>query len=61
LDNYEWQEGYSQRFGIVWVDFETQERILKESATLYRAIVADNALPAVAPHAVVERRRVTAP
>jgi beta-glucosidase len=57
LDNYEWQEGYRKRFGIVWVDFVTQERVLKESATLYRAIVADNALPAE-PHAAYARRRV---
>jgi beta-glucosidase len=61
LDNYEWQEGYRKRFGIVWVDFETQERVLKESAALYRAIVADNALPAVAPLAVHARRRVLQP
>ena len=33
LDNFEWAEGYSQRFGLVWVDFETQERIPKQSAT----------------------------
>ena len=41
LDNYEWQEGYRKRFGIVWVDFVTQERLLKESASQYRAIIAD--------------------
>jgi beta-glucosidase len=32
LDNFEWAEGYEQRFGLVWVDFETQERIPKQSA-----------------------------
>jgi beta-glucosidase len=58
LDNYEWQEGYRKRFGIVWVDFETQERVLKQSAALYRAIIADNALPAIEPHAAHARRRV---
>ncbi|MDB4969356.1 MAG: beta-glucosidase [Myxococcales bacterium] len=58
LDNYEWQEGYRKRFGIVWVDFTTQERVLKQSASLYRAIVADNALPAIEPHPAHARRRV---
>jgi len=32
LDNFEWAEGYTQRFGIVYVNFETQERVLKDSA-----------------------------
>ena len=58
LDNYEWQEGYRKRFGIVWVDFVTQERVLKQSATQYRAIVAANALPAAEPHPTHLHRRV---
>ena len=32
LDNFEWAEGYTKRFGIVYVDFDSQERILKSSA-----------------------------
>src|SRR5690606_37698690 len=32
LDNFEWAEGYTKRFGIVHVDFATQERRLKDSA-----------------------------
>ena len=36
LDNFEWAEGYSQRFGLIWVDFATQERRLKASAHWYR-------------------------
>jgi beta-glucosidase len=36
LDNFEWEHGYSQRFGIVYVDFETQRRIPKRSAFWYR-------------------------
>ncbi len=35
MDNFEWGEGYTQRFGIIWVDYETQERILKDSAHWY--------------------------
>ncbi len=47
LDNYEWAKGYTQRFGIVWVDFETQERVLKDSAHWYREAIATGALPSV--------------
>jgi beta-glucosidase len=39
LDNFEWAEGYTQRFGIVWVDYATQERIPKESAHWYRELI----------------------
>jgi beta-glucosidase len=42
LDNFEWAYGYSQRFGIVWVDFETQQRILKDSALWYKQVIAEN-------------------
>jgi len=44
LDNFEWAEGYSQRFGIVWVDFETQQRIPKDSALWYKDVIAQNSL-----------------
>jgi beta-glucosidase len=47
LDNFEWQFGYSRRFGIVWVDFTTQERIVKESGRWYGAAIASNCLPSV--------------
>ena len=30
-DNFEWAEGYRPRFGLVYIDFETQERIIKDS------------------------------
>jgi len=42
LDNFEWERGYSQRFGIVWVDYETQERIPKDSALWYRRAINAN-------------------
>jgi beta-glucosidase len=40
LDNFEWAHGYSKRFGIVHVDFETQRRTLKDSARFYGEVLA---------------------
>ncbi|HVA27272.1 MAG TPA: GH1 family beta-glucosidase [Candidatus Baltobacteraceae bacterium] len=42
LDNFEWTEGYRPRFGIVYVDFETQERIVKDSGHWYRALIEEH-------------------
>ena len=42
MDNFEWAHGYRQRFGLVWVDFDTQERIIKQSAHWYSRVVAAN-------------------
>ena len=42
LDNLEWAHGFSKRFGIVHVNFETQERTLKDSAYFYRGVIASN-------------------
>jgi beta-glucosidase len=42
LDNLEWSLGYSKRFGIVHVDFATQERTPKDSARLYSQVIASN-------------------
>ena len=36
MDNFEWAEGYKMRFGIVYVDYETQERTLKQSAIKFQ-------------------------
>jgi beta-glucosidase len=42
LDNMEWACGYTKRFGLVHVDFDTQKRTLKESAVHYRDLIAKN-------------------
>jgi beta-glucosidase len=42
LDNFEWEHGYGQRFGIVFVDFPTQRRIPKRSALWYRDLIRSN-------------------
>ncbi|MFF2369381.1 GH1 family beta-glucosidase [Agromyces sp. NPDC058110] len=44
LDNFEWAEGYSQRWGIVAVDFATQERMPKASAGYFSDVIAANAV-----------------
>jgi beta-glucosidase len=44
LDNFEWADGYSRRFGIYYVDFGTQRRIAKSSARWYRDLIADHHL-----------------
>lgn len=41
LDNFEWSWGYDKRFGIVRVDYDTQERTIKDSGLAYAAIIAD--------------------
>jgi len=42
MDNFEWSFGYSQRFGIIWVDYETQKRTLKDSAKWYKGVIKKN-------------------
>jgi beta-glucosidase len=42
MDNFEWSWGYSQRFGIIWVDYETQKRTLKDSAKWYKKVIKKN-------------------
>ncbi len=44
LDNFEWALGYTKRFGIVRVDYGTQERIWKDSGLRYRDIAHTNVI-----------------
>ncbi len=44
MDNFEWAHGYSKRFGLIYVDYRTQRRILKASARWYQQVIAANAL-----------------
>ena len=41
-DNFEWSKGYTERFGIVHCNFETQERIVKDSAYWYQDVIKSN-------------------
>ncbi len=42
MDNFEWSAGYSQRFGMVYVDYPTQKRIVKDSGRWYKEVIASN-------------------
>lgn len=42
LDNFEWAKGYMERFGLTYVDYTTQERILKDSAYWYAEVMKEN-------------------
>ena len=42
MDNFEWSAGYSQRFGMVYVDYPTQKRIVKDSGHWYKEVIASN-------------------
>ncbi len=42
LDNFEWDKGYNERFGIVYVDFATQKRTAKDSAYWYQRVIETN-------------------
>jgi len=46
MDNFEWSSGYQMRFGLLHVDFKTQERLWKDSAYWYQKLVRENKIPA---------------
>ncbi len=39
MDNFEWSEGYAKRFGVVYIDYPTQRRVIKESGYWYAALL----------------------
>ena len=42
MDNFEWAEGYKYRFGLIYVDYRTQKRTLKDSAFWYKNVIETN-------------------
>jgi len=44
MDNYEWVFGYSKRFGIIYIDYNTQRRILKDSALWYKDLIKNRTI-----------------
>lgn len=42
MDNFEWALGYTKRFGIIYVDYHTKQRIIKKSGYWYRDVIANN-------------------
>jgi len=55
MDNFEWAEGYKDRFGLIHVDFETQKRTLKDSAHWYSEVISSNGKILETPHAGLEK------
>jgi len=47
MDNFEWSLGYSQRFGIVHVDYTTQKRTPKDSALWYSQVTTQNGISVI--------------
>lgn len=44
MDNFEWAQGYSKRFGLIFIDYKTQERIWKKSAIWYKDVIKNNGI-----------------
>jgi beta-glucosidase len=57
LDNFEWAEGYKERFGLIYVDYETGERIPKDSYHWYAQIIASGGRAALDDAALAAHRQ----
>jgi beta-glucosidase len=55
MDNFEWAEGYKDRFGLIHVDYATQKRTLKDSAHWYAEVIASNGAILDSAHAGLEK------
>lgn len=44
MDNFEWNAGYSKRFGLIYVDYQTQKRTVKKSGRWYKQIIQNNGI-----------------
>ena len=44
MDNFEWIQGYRPRFGLVYTEYASQRRYIKDSGHLYRKIIQNNGL-----------------
>ena len=42
IDNFEWAKGYSERFGLIYADYPTQKRIVKDSGYWYKTVIENN-------------------
>jgi beta-glucosidase len=42
LDNFEWSQGFTKRFGVIRVDYESQKRTIKDSGSWYARVIANN-------------------
>lgn len=42
MDNFEWSNGYNERFGLIYIDYPTQERIIKDSGYWYKEVIERN-------------------
>lgn len=53
MDNFEWRLGYAKRFGLVYIDYETQKRIVKKSGWWFKQVIEDNGLEQ--PESLIEK------
>jgi len=44
MDNFEWSNGYTKRFGLIYTDYKTQRRIPKDSYHYYQGVIRSNSV-----------------